>query len=121
MASATRSRDQRQWVTLGGRWPAPGCGDSGHCITLGPAEAETLSGDTGARVGTMEPLTQDEQDLPFSSPSPSPVISQHSELCGKLSQFSLALASDYDGAKVRGRAEIIRWRRPDSKLKPLTV
>ena len=84
MASATRSRDQRQWVTLGGRWPAPGCGDSGHCITLGPAEAETLSGDTGARVGTMEPLTQDEQDLPFSSPSPSPVISQHSELCGKL-------------------------------------
>ena len=78
-------------------------------------------GDTGAMAGTMEPLTQDEQDLPFSSPSPSPVISQHSELCGKLSQFSLALASDYDGVKVRGRAEIIRWRRPDSKLKPLTV
>ena len=85
------------------RWQVarPGGGDSGHCITLGPAEAGTLSGDTGAMVGTMEPLTQDEQDLPFSSPSPSPVISQHSELCGKLSQFSLALASDYDGAKVR--------------------
>ena len=40
---------------------------------------------------------------------------------GSCPQFSLALASDYDGAKVRGRAEIIRWRRPDSKLKPLTV
>ena len=60
MASATRSLDQRQWVCLGGRWPAPGSGDGGHCSTLGPAEAGTLSGDwgdggdTGAMVGTPD-------------------------------------------------------------------